>query len=47
MHLSSPKGGMAIEVPQNKKISVEEKNRGRKGIGSAILRKRANRGSIN
>ena len=38
---------MAIEVSQNKKICEVGKNRGRKEIGSAILRRRANRGSIN
>ena len=35
---------MAIEVPQNKEISGEGKNRGRKGVGSAIRREKANRG---
>ena len=37
---------MAIEVFQNKEISGRGKNGGRKEIGSAILRRRANR-SIN
>ena len=40
-------GVMAIEVSQNKKISVGGKNGGTKEIGSAIPRKRANRGIIN
>ena len=38
---------MAVNVPQNKEISVGEKNEGRKGVGSAIRRRRTNRGSIN
>ena len=38
---------MAIEVSQNKEISGEGKNGGRKEIGFAILWRRANRGSIN
>ena len=38
---------MAIEVPQNKEICGGGKNGGRKGIGCVILRRRANRGSIN
>ena len=38
---------MAIEVSQNKGISGGGKNGERKAIGSAILRRRANRGSIN
>ena len=37
-----PEGVMAIEVPQNKEISGG-KNGGRKGVGSAIQRRRANR----
>ena len=37
---------MAIEVAQNKKISGEAKNGRRKGDGSAIRRKKANRGSV-
>ena len=43
----SPRWVMAIEVSQNKKICGGEKNGRRKEIGSAILRRRANRGSIN
>ena len=38
---------MAIEVSQNKEISGGGKNGSRKEIGSAILRRRANRGSTN
>ena len=38
---------MAIEVPQNEEISGVGKNGGRKGFGSAIRRRRANRESIN
>ena len=38
---------MAIEVLQNEEISGGGKNGGRKGVGSAICRKRANRGSVN
>ena len=38
---------MAVEAPQNEKISGGGKGEGRKGVGSAIRRKRANRGSIN
>ena len=37
---------MAIEIPQDEEISGGGKNRGRKGIGSAIRRRKANRGSI-
>ena len=37
---------MAIEVPQNEEISEEDKNGGRKGVGSAIRRRRTNRGSV-
>ena len=37
---------MAIEVPQNEKISGGGKDGGRKGVGSAIRRRGANRGSI-
>ena len=37
---------MAIEVPQNEEISGGRKNGGRKGVGSAICQRRANRGSI-
>ena len=35
---------MAIEVPKNEEISGGGKNGGRKGIGSAILWRGANRG---
>ena len=35
---------MAIEVPQNEKISEGGKNGGRKGVGSTIRQRRANRG---
>ena len=38
---------MAIEVPQNEKISGGGKNGGRKGVGSAIWQRRASRESIN
>ena len=38
---------MAIEVRQNNKISGGGKNGGRKEIGSALRRRRLNRGSIN
>ena len=37
---------MTIEVPQNKEMSGGRKNGGREGVGSAIHRKRANRGSV-
>ena len=37
---------MAIEVPQNEKIFGGGKNKGRKGVGSAIHWRRANRGSV-
>ena len=36
----------AVEIPQNEKISGEEKSGGGKGVGSAIHRKRANRVSV-
>ena len=36
---------MAIEVPQNVEVSGGGKNKGRKGVGSAILRRRKNRGA--
>ena len=36
---------MAIEVPQNKKISGGGKNGGREGVGSAILWGGTNRGA--
>ena len=42
-----PEGVMAIEVLQNEEISEGEKNGGRKRVGSAIRRKRANRESVN
>ena len=38
---------MAIEVPQNEEISGGKKNERRKGVGSAIRRRRENKGSIN
>ena len=38
---------MAIEVSNNKEISGEQKNGGRKGVSSAIRRRRSIRGSIN
>ena len=38
---------MAVEVPQIEEISGGEKNRRRKGIGSAIRWGGVNRGSIN
>ena len=50
---SSPQGleiplecqrGDAIEVPQNEEISGGGKNGGRKGVGSAFRRGRANKG---
>ena len=41
-----PEGVMAIEVPQNEDVSGGGKNRGRKGIGSAIRWGGANRGGI-
>ena len=37
---------MAIEVPQNEEISGGGKNGGRKGVGSAICRRGANKRSI-
>ena len=37
---------MAIEVPQNEEISGRGKDGGRKGVGSAIRRRGANRGGI-
>ena len=36
---------MAIEVPQNEEIFGGGKNEGRKGVGSAICRRGANRGA--
>ena len=38
---------MAIEVPQNEEISGGGKDGGRKGIGSAIRRRRAKWKSVN
>ena len=38
---------MVVMVPQNEEISENGKNGGRKGVGSAISRNRAIRGSIN
>ena len=37
---------MAIEVPQNEEIFGEGKNGGRRGAGSVIRRRRANKGNI-
>ena len=37
---------MAVEVSQKEKISGGGKNGGRKGVGSTIRRRRANRGII-
>ena len=42
-----PDGVMAIEVPQNERISGGGKNGGRKGVNSAIRRRRVNMGSLN
>ena len=39
-------GVMPIEVPQNEEISEGKKNGGRKGVGSAIRRKKANKGKV-
>ena len=36
---------MVVEVSQNEEISGRGKNGGRKGVGSAIRRRRANSGS--
>ena len=36
---------MAIEILQNEEISGGGKSEGRKGVGSAIRRRRANRGA--
>ena len=38
---------MAVDVPQNKEASKGGKDEGRKGVTSAIRRRRAKRGSIN
>ena len=43
----APEGVMIVTVPQNGEISENGKNGRRKGVGSAISRRRANRGSIN
>ena len=37
---------MTIEVPQNEEISGGGKNGGHKGVGFAMRRRRANRGSL-
>ena len=37
---------MAIELPKIEEISGGGKNRGNKGVGSTIRRKRANKGSV-
>ena len=37
---------MVVTVPQNEEISENEKNGGRKGVGSANFRRRANWGSL-
>ena len=39
-YLLSPRGMMAIEVPQNEEISGGGKNEGRKGVGSYIFAKK-------
>ena len=38
---------MAVEVPQNEEIFGGGKNKPAEGVGSAICRRRANRGNIN
>ena len=38
---------MVITVPQNEEISENGNNGGKKGVGSAISWRRANRGNIN
>ena len=38
---------MTVEIPQIEEISTGGKNGERKRVGSAIHRRRANRGSIN
>ena len=43
----SQKGVMVIKVPQNKEVSGGGEEEGRKGVGSAIRPRRANRGRIN
>ena len=42
-----PEGVMAIEVTQNEEIYGGGENGGKKGVGSAICRRRANEGSTN
>ena len=37
---------MAVKVPQNEEISGGWKNGGRKGVGSALCQKRANKGTV-
>ena len=39
-------GSMAVEVPQNEEISGIGKNGGRKGVGSAISRRRVTREGV-
>ena len=46
-YLFSPRGVMAIEVPQNEYISGGGKNGNDKTVGSAIYRIRAKRKSVN
>ena len=46
-YLLSPRGVMAIEMPQNEEISRGGKNGGRKRVSTAICGRRGNRGSIN
>ena len=41
-----PEGMMTMEIPQNEEISGGGKNGGRKGVGSTIRWRRANRGCI-
>ena len=38
---------MSVEVPQNEEISGGGKNGGRKGVGSAVRQRRADRWSVN
>ena len=45
-YLLSPRGVMAVEVSQNDEIIGGEKSGGRKGVGSAIRRRGANRESL-
>ena len=45
-YLLSSIGVMAVEVHQNEKISDGGKDGGRRGVGSAIRRRRAIKGSI-